>query len=65
MVDYLGPAAASIFKIKDKFRYQVILRSANSIKLREVYQCIMEQLPQQIKLSGAEITVDMDPLSIG
>ncbi len=60
-VDILGPAAAPIHKIKNYYRYHVLLKSNNPGKMRDIYQQVMEQLPKQTKLSGTSIHVDMDP----
>ena len=63
-VEVLGPTAAPIFKLKDKYRYHVLFKSANSGKMKDLYQFVLQDIPKQVQLSGTMITVDVDPMVI-
>jgi primosomal protein N' (replication factor Y) len=60
-VDILGPAAAPLHKLKNYYRYHVLLKSTNPGKMRDIYRQVMEELPKQTRLSGTVIHLDMDP----
>lgn len=63
-VDVFGPVAATITKIKNKYRYHVLLKCTRSTLMRELYEYIHSELPNRVKLSGVSLTSDMDPLMI-
>jgi primosomal protein N' (replication factor Y) len=63
-VDILGPASAPWGKIKGKYRYQMLLKSAKIISLRLVVSQILEHTQKSFTGSGVKLTVDVDPLVI-
>jgi primosomal protein N' (replication factor Y) (superfamily II helicase) len=63
-VEVFGPAAAPKVKLKDKYRYHVLLKCTRSILMRELYEYVSAELPKRVKLSGVSISTDMDPLMI-
>lgn len=60
-VDILGPAAAPLHKLKNYYRYHVLMKSTHPGKMRDIYQQVMQDLPKQTRLSGTIIHLDMDP----
>jgi primosomal protein N' (replication factor Y) len=58
----LGPAKAPVYKIKNKFRYNILLKS-NSIKFLNIACQIASQTFNQNKKGGMQIRIDVDPYS--
>ena len=56
----LGPAASPIFKIKNKYRYGMLIKAASAKQIREFYLRIQEKLPPP---HGVQILPDIDPLN--
>ncbi len=63
-VEVYGPSAAPKAKLKDKYRYHVLLKCTRSTLLQELYEYVVSELPTRVKLAGISITIDMDPLMI-
>lgn len=60
--DILGPAPAPISKIKDQFRWQLIIKSDNNNDLRRsIYETIY---PINVKHSRVVIAINVDPVGI-
>jgi primosomal protein N' (replication factor Y) (superfamily II helicase) len=58
-VDVLGPAVAPIARLRNRFRFRVVLRSNDRAKLREILlqaARFLEAVP-----SGIRVTIDVDP----
>jgi primosomal protein N' (replication factor Y) len=56
-----GPAKAPIAKLKNNFRYQVIIKGKNIESMRKA---VVETLKHIVKLGGVRITVDIDPYNM-
>ncbi|MFH1612383.1 MAG: primosomal protein N' [bacterium] len=56
-INILGPAPSPIFKIKKRFRYQIILLGENSQKLHEIVMKSLPYFPTSYK-----IDIDVDPV---
>ncbi len=56
----LGPAPSPIFKIKNKYRYGMLVKAASSKQIREFYLRIQEKLPPP---HGVQVLPDIDPLN--
>lgn len=54
----LGPAPAPLLKIRNKFRYQILLKSASFKDLHAFTQYVMNL---EKKYSGVKILIDVDP----
>lgn len=61
----LGPLKAGIYKLKDNFRMQIILRSNSRTLLRNAFkQCIYGEYNQSLKNPNIKIIPDIDPYFI-
>jgi primosomal protein N' (replication factor Y) len=56
----LGPAQAPIFKIKNKYRYGILVKAASSKQIREFYKRWLERLPPP---NGVQLLPDIDPIN--
>lgn len=56
----LGPVPSPIFKLKNKYRYQMLIKSKNSKSIRDFCDYLFKNtdLP-----SGVQVTVDIDPMN--
>ena len=61
-IEILGPAQAPLGKIKDNFRYQVVLKSSSA---RAIHR-LVEDASKEIGTlkSGVSVSVDVDPLNM-
>ena len=59
-VDVMGPVASPIFKIKNKYRTRLLLRSDNKIFIQKDISKILKKLNISKKI---KLTVDVDPLN--
>ncbi|MGR3221000.1 MAG: replication restart helicase PriA [Candidatus Anammoxibacter sp.] len=57
-VEVLGPAPASISKIKDKFRWHTILKAPKNSLLHSIIDCLNHDLPVS---KGTQTIIDVDP----
>ncbi|MDX5476250.1 MAG: primosomal protein N' [Bacillaceae bacterium] len=57
----LGPVASPISRIKDKFRYQCIIKYKQEPKLQEILKSILEKYQQQMAQDNLSITIDLNP----
>jgi primosomal protein N' (replication factor Y) len=63
-VGYIGPAPAPIHKIKNRFRWQMILRSPSRRLLHHLSWQIVEQELSTHRQKAVKITIDADPVSM-
>lgn len=64
-VELLGPSRAALYRINDKYRYHIILRSGDVHLLQSILkQC--EEMPEWQTLSSTKIklTIDVDPVNL-
>jgi primosomal protein N' (replication factor Y) len=56
----LGPAQAPIFKLKNKYRYQLLIKSKSSKSIRDFCNYLFKNtdLP-----SGVQVHIDIDPMN--
>ncbi len=59
-IDVLGPVTAPIFKIKNKYRTRLLLRSNNSVFIQKKISRILKTINISKKI---KLTVDVDPLN--
>lgn len=57
----LGPAPCPVFKIKNEFRYQILLKGKTQAAIRELITPTMEEIPL---FSGVGITLEVDPVGM-
>lgn len=61
-VEKLGPAAATISRIKNRFRWQIVIKSKSEEKLRTILRALSETCGEG--QSNASISVDLNPQSM-
>ena len=57
----LGPVASPISRIKDKYRYQCIIKYKKEPKLQEILKSILEKYQLQMAQENLSITIDLNP----
>src|SRR5690625_1879583 len=60
----LGPTPSPIARIKDKYRYQCILKYKNEPNLRKLINQILDQFFDEIQKKDLQIIVDMQPYQL-
>ena len=60
-VEVRGPAPAGIFKLRDEYRFQVLLKAEKSLAIRQLIQKLDASMPVP---SGISRSVDIDPQSM-
>ncbi|MFZ5646547.1 MAG: replication restart helicase PriA [Bacillota bacterium] len=58
-IDIMGPAPAPLTRIKDRYRYHVIVRSRSGNRLRELLRSVIERADSKSK--DCIVSVDIDP----
>ncbi len=62
-VEILGPAPAPLSRIKDRYRYHIIVKSASGNRLRALLQSAMDLVREKTG-SGTAAVVDIDPQNL-
>lgn len=57
----LGPAASSIPRIKDRYRYQCMIKYKNERHLETILANILEHYQAELSKEGLQISIDMNP----
>ncbi|MDQ0337557.1 primosomal protein N' (replication factor Y) [Caldalkalibacillus uzonensis] len=60
----LGPVAAPIPRIKDRYRYQCMIKYRNEPKLSQLLMELMNQMQPQIIKNHLQLQIDMEPQAI-
>ncbi len=63
-IEYLGPAPAPIMRIRDVWRYHMLLKARNSKRLGEVLKTLTSEFDGQAAFSSVLLAVDVDPLNL-
>jgi primosomal protein N' (replication factor Y) len=61
-VEILGPARAPWEKLKNRYRYQMLIKGKSLEQLRCLTSKVLEQSGEHVKGKGAKLIVDVDPL---
>lgn len=61
-MEVLGPAPAGIPRIKDRYRWQLILKGYASREIRKVAAAVLDQAGTRFK--QVSVSIDVDPLSL-
>jgi primosomal protein N' (replication factor Y) len=59
----MGPAEAPVPRLKDEFRFQILLKAAKRSVLHEVLQAL-RQFAENEKWSATALVIDVDPISL-
>jgi primosomal protein N' (replication factor Y) len=62
-IKVLGPAEAPMSKLKNEFRYQILIKAASRKRLNELLRQI-RRFTQERKWSPAALVIDVDPLNL-
>jgi len=62
-IEVLGPTPAALAKVKNKYRWQLVLKGSTLELLRKLVREALKRLEAQAK-PKAEITIDVNPLSM-
>ncbi len=60
----LAPAPAPLRKIKDKFRYRILLKCKNSFHLKKVFNHVFERHYDLYKGKKVSLTIDVNPTNM-
>ncbi|MGM8364188.1 primosomal protein N' [Virgibacillus sp. W0181] len=60
----LGPTPSPIARIKDKYRYQLMIKYRNEPRLKAFIKKIMEHYAEEIRKNDLQITVDVQPYQL-
>lgn len=63
-IEVLGPAPAPLFKVRGKFRYQMLLKGLRVEPLHAYLSHLLGNLRTNPPLSGVKLVVDVDPESM-
>jgi primosomal protein N' (replication factor Y) len=63
-VDILGPAKSPIYKMRGKYRWQVLLKGRESRALHSLARCVISRARGDPDLKVVDMQVDVDPLSM-
>lgn len=61
-MEVLGPAPAGIPKMKDRFRWQLIIKGAVSKQIRSIVRGVLQQAG--IRFKQVAVSIDVDPVSL-
>lgn len=59
----LGPAAAAVARLKNEYRYQMLLKAASRKRLNEIL-CELRRFASDEKWNPAALVVDVDPVTL-
>ena len=60
----LGPTAASVTRVKGKFRYKLIIKCRNCERFRQMMGQLLTEVSAQKRFSNVQAFIDMNPESI-
>jgi primosomal protein N' (replication factor Y) len=63
-ITILGPIAAPIARIRRKFRWQLVLKGANSDQLHSLMRSILIKAHALLRMKTIHIDIDVDPIGI-
>jgi primosomal protein N' (replication factor Y) len=62
-VKILGPAAASLSKLKNEYRYQMLIKTQSRRKLTELLTQVREFAARE-KWNATSLAIDVDPMTL-
>ncbi|MGM0681525.1 MAG: replication restart helicase PriA, partial [Thermodesulfobacteriota bacterium] len=57
----LGPVPCPLSRLKDRFRWQILLKSPNYKELHRIYEQLIASPPTLLRSKAISLTVDIDP----
>ena len=64
LVEILGPCPAPLERIKNRYRYHMILKCGNIQQLRALTSTLLEQTKKYINRKDVKLIIDVDPIFI-
>lgn len=61
-IEILGPVSAPLGRIKNKYRWQIILKASNQSVIREIIVKML--MDKQIDMEGTNISIDLNPYNM-
>ena len=59
----LGPSPALVSKVNNKYRYKIIIKSRNNLKLRELMSMLLREFGKDKRYQDVTVYVDLKPLN--
>ncbi|MEK7397578.1 MAG: primosomal protein N', partial [Candidatus Poribacteria bacterium] len=63
-LEILGPAPAPLARIKNFYRWNILLKSADPEHIKGLIKMAFAKLPSQITKGDVAVAIDMDPMSV-
>ena len=63
-ISILGPSPAALTKLRNKYRYQILLKSSHSLYMRKFVKEQLELFRKTTQLKDLQIIVDVDPVNL-
>jgi primosomal protein N' (replication factor Y) (superfamily II helicase) len=63
-VELLGPVRAPVQKIKNRYRWRIVIKCADMEKLTDVLTCISDTCYKKVSKNGVELGVDINPVNM-
>jgi primosomal protein N' (replication factor Y) len=63
-VEILGPAPAPLARLKQYYRWHLLLKAVDPDHIRAVIKQAMEKPPPQVSRGDVRVTVDIDPMTV-
>ena len=63
-IDILGPIPSAISKIKQKFRWQILIKAENADRISSVLQDIKNKLNENDNYKDVVIVIDKNPIHV-
>ncbi|WP_255259796.1 hypothetical protein [Lentibacillus sp. CBA3610] len=60
----LGPTPSPIARMKDRYRYQCMIKYKHEPNLRRLIKKIIQQFDDEVRKNDLQITVDMQPYQL-
>ena len=58
----LGPSAAAVVKVNNKYRYKIIVKCRNDKRFREMLRTLLSQFSENRQFAKITVTIDTKPL---
>ncbi len=62
--EVLGPSRAAIAKIRDRYRWRVLLKGSSTIRLVNAWRAVWPEVRSAVTGDGVDVDVDVDPFSL-
>ena len=60
-IEVLGPVEAPIYKLSNRYRWQILLKSSAASPLKNFVRRLLEESGARLKRGGVRLVVDVDP----